>query len=264
MVLLKKRKIVAAVLRNQAHRLIGGALRGGHCTSAWTEPERRRHGEKIWATLSPHLGPVKGQTGLEVGPGDNLSVCVHCIEHGATRMYAVEQYAGMGSVPPKLQLILGKIEDTRLPEPVDFAYSNDVFEHVLDVPGAMRAIYAALKPGGRFVSSIDLRGHNAFGTEGRPLDFLTCPDWLYDLMGSHIVTSNRLRAQDFEREARSAGFEVEVSRALACADMAYVREVLPQVLPRYRLLGEKELATLQFLLVLRKRSTASSCPDLAR
>lgn len=255
MVLLKKRKIVAAVLRNQAHRLIGGALRGGHCTSAWPEAERRTHAEEIWATLSPYLGPVHGQTGLEVGPGDNLSVCVHCIERGATRMYAVEQYAGMRSTSSKLQLILGKIEDTRLAEPVDFAYSNDVFEHVLDVPGAMRAIYAALKPGGRFVNSIDLRGHNAFGTEGRPLDFLTCPDWLYDLMGSHIVTSNRLRAQDFERAARSVGFEIEVSRALAVADATYLREARLQMLPRYRSLGEKELETLQLLLVLRKPSS---------
>lgn len=252
MVLLKKHRIVTAVLRNQAHRLIGGALLGGHRTSVWSEARRRRHGEQIWAALSPHLGDVKGKTGLEVGPGDNLEVCIQCIEHGAARMYAVEKLAPMPWTPPKVQLIRGEIEHTRLPEPIDFAYSNDVLEHVLDVSGAMRAIHAALKPGGHFVNSIDLRGHNVFGIEGRPLDFLTCPDWLYGLMFSHVVTSNRVRVHEFERAARSAGFEIEVSRALATADSAYLHEVCPRMLPRYRSLTEQELGTVQLLLVLRK------------
>lgn len=255
--MLKKRQIVAAVLRNQAHRLIGGALRGGTRTSAWPEAERRRHCEKIWSVLSPHLGDVKGQVGLELGPGDNLMVCMRCIEHGAARMYAVEKYAGMPSTPPNVQLIRKPIEDTQLPEAIAFAYSNDVFEHVLDVPGALRAIHAALLPGGRFVNSIDLRGHNVFAIEGRPLDFLTCPDWLYRLMFSHVVTSNRLRVRDFERAARAAGFEVELSRPLATADATYLREVRPQMLARYRSLDEDELATLQLLLVLRKPAACS-------
>jgi SAM-dependent methyltransferase len=149
-------------------------------------------------------------------------------------------------------VIRSQIEETEVPEEVDFAYSNDVFEHVLDAPATMRAVFRSLRPGGRFVNSIDLRGHNAFNNAQRPLDFLTCPDGLWRLMFSHIVTTNRVRAHDFVEMAKKAGFNVLKYEALATADEKYLKEIRPHLLPRYQELRDDDLRVLQLLLVLER------------
>lgn|SRR5262249_20059768 len=247
------RKMASAILRNQLHRISGGALRGGHRTTGWTDEQRLQHADGIFKTLYPYLGDLTGRVGLEIGPGDNLDVCRRCLDAGCRKMYAVERYARPVVGDGRVILVRSEIEESQqLPEPVDFAYSNDVFEHVGDVPAAMRAIFAALRPGGRFVNSIDLRGHNVFSNPKRPLDFLTCPDWLWGLMFSHIVTTNRVRAHEFVRTSESTGFRVVRAEALATADKAYLDNVRPHLLPRYRLLPDTDLQTLQMLLVLER------------
>jgi SAM-dependent methyltransferase len=240
------------VLRNQVHRALGGALRGGHRTALWTPAQRRAHAAGIFSTLSPHLGSLHFRTGLEIGPGDNLEVCRLCLAAGCQRMYAVERFAGPAKDEERVIFVRSQIEETKLPEAVDFAYSNDVFEHVDDVPGAMKAIFDSLRPGGRFVNNIDLRGHNVFNDSRRPLDFLTCPDWLWSLMFSHIVTTNRVRVHEFVHAARSAGFTVLKSEALVTADTSYLRELRAHLLPRYRRLPDDDLGVLQLLLVLER------------
>jgi SAM-dependent methyltransferase len=164
-------------------------------------------------------------------------------------MLAVERYSRPSIEESRVALLCTPIEAMNLHEVADFAYSNDVFEHVADVSSAMRAIYSALKPGGRFVSSIDLRGHNAFNNPKRPLDFLTCPDWLWSVMFSHIATTNRVRAHEFVSAAMAAGFAIRSSEALVVADRGYVDAVRPHLLSRYQDLPIGELDILQLLLV---------------
>lgn len=241
-----------AVMRNQAHRLTGGALRGGHRVAWWSEGERQRHAAEIFDTLSPHLGPIDGGTGVEIGPGDNLDVCARFLEAGSRKMYAVERFGREGAGTTDIELLRADIEAIELPERVDFAYSNDVFEHVNDVSGALASVFGALRPGGLFASSIDLRGHNIFGAPGHPLDFLSCPDWLYSLMFSHVVTSNRVRVHEIVKAARHAGFEVVRSDPLAVAVDGYLETYRPHFLSRYRDIPDEELRVLQLLLVLRR------------
>lgn len=250
MIQLQAQRIAIAILRNQAHRLLGGIRRGGHRTATWSADERRAHGERIHQALAPYLGDVAGQTGLEIGPGDNLEVCRQFLDAGCERMLAVERYARPPDDDGRVALLRSPIEQMALHEEVDFAYSNDVFEHVANVPSAMRAIYQALKPGGRLVCSIDLRGHNVFNLPDRPLDFLTCPDWLWQLMFSHVATTNRVRPHEFLEAAVDAGFEVKEVVALARADPAYVAQIRPHLLKRYQQLPDSELSILQYLLVL--------------
>ena len=254
MLLLGMKAAAFAVLRNFAHRLLRGPTRGGHRSADWDAAARRRHAERIYDTVAPHLETRDGRdvVGLEVGPGDTLGVCSLCLERGmASRMYAVERFAHPASAPG-VTVVTDEVERIRLPEPVDFALSNDVFEHVRDVPAAFRSVYAALRPGGRFVSSIDLRGHNAFKNPARPLDFLTCPDWLWRAMFSHVVTTNRVRRSGLASAARAAGFEVMEDRALAVTRPEYLRENRQHMLPRYRSLPDDDLSCLQLLLVLRR------------
>ncbi|MCW7541383.1 class I SAM-dependent methyltransferase [Aquabacterium sp. A7-Y] len=251
MVQLSPRQMVVAVLRNLAHRLLGGIRRGGHKTAVWSEEARRAHGESIYRVLSPYVGDVAGQTGLEIGPGDNLEVCGQFLKAGGEKMIAVERYAQ----PPQVNgvsVLRAPIESMNLDRQVDFAFSNDAFEHVADVPVAMKAIYKALKPGGRFICNIDLRGHNVFNRPQRPLDFLTCPDGLWRMMFSHIATTNRVRAHEFVQAAEGAGFVVKTAKALASADPAYLASVKPHMLPRYQRINDEELGIVQYLLVLER------------
>jgi len=252
MIALKWQTLFVAVARNQVHRLAGGPIRGGHRIAEWPADQRRRHAESIFRLVAPHLGPLQDAVGLEIGPGDNLDVCALCVEAGARRMYAVEKFAHETTAARNVQLIKAEIEHVTLPDSIDFAYSNDVLMHVNDVAATMEAVYGWLKPGGRFVSSTDLRGQNAFSNPAGPLDFLTCPDWLWQLMFSHVFTTNRVRGSAFLESARRAGFTVLRSEALASAERDYLRRIKPHMLPRYRALDDEDLAALQLLLVFEK------------
>ena len=157
------------------------------------------------------------------------------LKRGARRVYAVEKY---GSVAPdawcatvldaidralpgqpaardalnqkdgtfdRRVLRLGRqhFEEFRPSEPIDFIFSHDVLEHVDPLPIFRRA-FQILRPGGRFANVIDLTGHGVFYDLNRPLDFLTCPDWLWRLLFSEMETTNRVRFSAFFSNARAA------------------------------------------------------------
>jgi len=243
---------LVGLARNQAHRVLGGAIRGGHRIAEWSEDERRGHCLGISRTFEPFLGDVRGKVGLEIGPGDNLGVCERLLDLGCSRMYAVEKFAHPTVVPANAVLIRQQVEEMELPQPVDFAIANDVFEHVDSVRESTRRVFEALRPGGVFVNSVDLRAHNMFARPGRPLDHLTAPDWLYSLLTSHIVTSNRVRRVDLVNAATECGFQIEEVWSLATADEGYVRSLRDHLQPRYRQFSDDELSVLQVLLVLRR------------
>lgn len=246
------RRTAIAIARNQAHRILGGATRGGHRTRAWATESRAAHAQEIFDALAPHVGPVAGKTGLEIGPGDNLDVCRLFVGAGASRMVAAERFAHPTDIPSGVDLLVSVVECLALPpESIDFVYSNDVLEHVADVPAAFASIARVLKPGGVSVHSVDLRGHNTFNDPADPLSHLACPDWLYRLMHSHVVTSNRVRHHEFVAAAEAAGLETVRQEATAETATSYVARLRPRLLPRWRV--APHLGTLQLLLVSRKR-----------
>lgn len=252
--------LLTAIARNQFHRLIGGALRGGNRVSTWTPEIQTAYSQGIYQTLASHIGNVQGKVGLEIGPGDNLSVCQLFIQNGAHMMYAIEKYAPANLRADKVELLRIEIENLNLPTKIDFAYSNDVFEHVTNVLTTMTRIFDLLLPGGRFASSVDLRGHNCFNLKSDPLRFLTCPDWLWKLLFSHIETTNRVRRSELISAALKAGFKVIDARPLVSADPAYLASIRPQLQSRYASLNDEDLSTLQLLLVLEKPSHFRDAP----
>jgi hypothetical protein len=100
------------------------------------------------------------------------------------------------------------------------------------------------------VNNVDLAGHNVFSNPERPLDFLTCPDWLWELMHSHIVTTNRVRLPEFIQFAKDAGLEVLETEELARATPAHLEEIRPRLQRKYKTLTDDELAPIQCNLVL--------------
>jgi SAM-dependent methyltransferase len=232
--------------------MLGGIRRGGHRTAAWSAEHLAAHGQSIFDNISACLEDWRNKIGLEVGPGDNLEVCRLFLATGADEMFAVERYADPKPTDRRIRVIRRSIELLDLDSAVDFAYSNDAFEHVSNVSAAMKSVHRALRGGGCFVCNVDLRGHNVFNKANRPLDFLTCPDWLWHLMFSHIATTNRVRVHQLLEAAADAGFRVIGTKCLAKADADYLRRLRPHLLPRYRRLPDSDLEVLQLLLTLVK------------
>ena len=289
--------ILSAVARNVSkrlgvtawvHQVRGGMDRGGQDWSDRSIESHAAHVVEVFQTMHAAIGDVRGKTGAELGPGEDVAVAYCFLKAGAKKMYTVERFASVklderaialfravdlrlkglhgvkaddiatlhgGQVtldPARLEHKIGRFEARGLPESVDFIYSNDVMEHVDDPATIFRCAFDALKPGGKFVNNIDLAGHNAFSNPSQPLDFLTCPDWLWSLMFSHIVTTNRVRYSEFLRCASAAGFEVEKEDVLVRAEEAYLQQVRPDFIERYRRLMDDDLGVIQSrLLVVR-------------
>jgi len=225
-------RILCALALNLGKRLgIFRRQRGGGKIMAGGVDSVMRVLAESHARIAPPIGNVTDKVGLEIGPGDNLGLAEIFLAAGAREMHAVERlgtvqwsgelqrriHAVHGSVPRKTpQLHVCRFEDCPIRN-LDFIYSVDVMEHVQDLRLIFRAAFNTLKPGGMFVNAIDFRGHNAFNLESAPLNFLICNDWLYELMHSHIVTSNRVRIGQAVEALTAEGFEV---KAVICTRQA--------------------------------------------
>ncbi len=278
---LSKRLGVTAWVR----QVRGGMDRGGRDWSSRSVESHAAHVVEVFQNMRAAIGDVNGLTGAELGPGDDVAVAYCFLKAGARKMYTVERFAsvklderaialfravdllleGLNAVQAddiatlhrgqvvldaaRLEHRVGQFETCGLPEPVDFIYSNDVMEHVDDPATIFRCAFHALRPNGVFVNNIDLAGHNAFSNASQPLDFLTCPDWLWSLMFSHVVTTNRVRYGEFLHCARAAGFDVAREDVLVRADPAYLSSVRPALLDRYRALSDDDLSVIQIRLI---------------
>jgi SAM-dependent methyltransferase len=104
--------------------------------------------------------------------------------------------------------------DTGLPEgTVEFVSSTDTCEHI---PAAdLAAIFAEcrrlLRPEGTFSCRIDLQDHYSYFDPGLSrYNFLRFSDRTWGLVNSPLQYQNRLRASDYLRLVREAGFELVV------------------------------------------------------
>ena len=105
---------------------------------------------------------------------------------------------------------------TGLPgESVDFVSSTDVCEHVPagDLAAIFRECHRLLRPGGAFSCRIDLQDHYSyFDSSLSRYNFLRFSDGAWRLVNSPLHFQNRLRAPDYLRLVRDAGFELVVER----------------------------------------------------
>jgi len=260
-------KILAAIALNQAKRLrLLRRQRGGHRVLSGGIDSTLQKCTGDFERISAAIGIIEGKKGLEIGPGDNLGLADFFLAAGAKSMNAVEQFptvqwsedlhrriwSRFGRMPDgRPELHVGKFEESSLRD-LDFIYSIDVMEHVADPRQVIREAFKQLKPGGMFINAVDFSGHNAFSMKSASLNFLACEDWLYDLMHSHIVTSNRCRPGEFIDILRSEGFLVTSVVPTRQADDDYVRQVRPHLLPRFRDISVPELALLEAMIVSRK------------
>jgi SAM-dependent methyltransferase len=270
-----------------------GRERGGNVLGAGREDILLAHVEAIFSSLRRFAGDITGKTVIEIGPGDNLGVAYGFLRAGCSKVTAVEkistitidEYAarvlrrldarltGPGPTfdqvarregatyvldPGRLEVRRAAFEDLRLDEEVDVIYSNDVLEHVDDPAAVFRGAYRLLKPGGLFINSIDFGAHNVFAwnKRERPLDFLTCDDWLWSLMFSRVQATNRVRYSEILDAARAAGYAVRSVDVTHRVSHAYLAEIRRHLLPRYQALSDDDLSVVECVLVVEKRMEA--------
>jgi SAM-dependent methyltransferase len=105
---------------------------------------------------------------------------------------------------------------TGLPgESVDFVSSTDVCEHVpeADLAAIFRECFRVLRPNGAFSCRIDLQDHYSyFDRSLSRYNFLRFSEGAWRLVNSPLHFQNRLRAPDYLRLVRDAGFELVVER----------------------------------------------------
>jgi SAM-dependent methyltransferase len=127
---------------------------------------------------------------------------------------------------------------TGLPDgSVDFVSSTDVCEHVPedDLAAIFRECFRLLRPGGAFSCRIDLQDHYSYFDRGLSrYNFLRFSDGAWRLANSPIHFQNRLRAPDYLRLVREAGFEL-VSEKPSGPDEQGIAELGAMPLaPRFR------------------------------
>jgi hypothetical protein len=130
----------------------------------------------------------------------------------------------------------------------DLIFSNSTFEHVEDVPAAIRSLWSVTPPGGLGFHHVDFRDHRDFAD---PLRFLTLDQREFDRLKAGPMGNfgTRLRLADFVRLFRASGYEVVAVRPdLQRASADYVARVRPSLAPEFRGLPDNELDVLGALI----------------
>lgn len=134
---------------------------------------------------------------------------------------------------------------------VDLMLSHHVLEHIPDIPSVFREQMRILRPEGRLLHVVDLRDHYF----AYPMEMLTFSRFSWE----RILTSpsrgagyqNRLRADDYGKLLREAGFRDVEWRALE-TDVPELDRVRPRLHPEFRDKPQEVLQTTRVALVARK------------
>src|SRR5262249_47878508 len=111
-------------------------------------------------------------------------------------------------------------------ESFDLTISNAVFEHLCDVPAALRELYRVTKVGGLGSHQVDFRDHRDFS---RPLEFLCEANFVRTVDKGSTDHGNTLRPHEMKELFLAVGFEVEEFYAGMVADPAYLVNVRPRL-----------------------------------
>jgi ubiquinone/menaquinone biosynthesis C-methylase UbiE len=108
----------------------------------------------------------------------------------------------------------GDASATGLPDAsIDVVFSNSVLEHVppVDIARCFVEARRVLRPGGVTFHSVNCGDHYAYVDRSiSQLNYLRFSDAQWALWNNKFLYQNRLRAADFTRMARDAGFTIEV------------------------------------------------------
>jgi SAM-dependent methyltransferase len=158
----------------------------------------------------------------------------------------------------------------------DFIVSRAVLMEIHDPDKAFSMLDRLLRPGGWMIHKIaPLHDHGMFSQNGyHPLEFLTISDFLYEWMTCDSGKPNRRLMNYYEAKmaelSYTAKFQITRLLGLAGQDLppgtleppkhsepwlnaqALVHAIRPRILPRYRILSDRELTVEDFFLAAQK------------
>jgi SAM-dependent methyltransferase len=190
-----------------------------------------------YGQLAPDRLP--GKSILEIGPGDNLGVALRFVAAGAVRVVAMDPYCSRQDSEQQRQIYLalrrylndeqkqrydravdlstGVVFNQDLVKSVygkgieesddafdssgfDMIVSRAVIQEIHDTDRAFASMDRVLRPGGIMLHKIDLRDYSLFSGNGHhPLEFLTIPDSVYELMARDAAWPSR-KTVDYYRK----------------------------------------------------------------
>jgi SAM-dependent methyltransferase len=127
---------------------------------------------------------------------------------------------------------------------LDFVSSTDTCEHIpeADLAEIFRECARLLRPRGVLSCRIDLQDHYAYFDHGLSrYNFLRFSDRAWRLVNSPLHHQNRLRAKDYLRLVRDAGFEVAAERPSGPSEEGLVELGALPLAPRFRVYTPEEL-----------------------
>lgn len=230
---------------------------------------------------------LAGKVLVEYGPGDLPGVALLMLAHGARRVICVDRFPLVSLsafATAALRALFSKLEPAaaeraraalRYPKDVtqgfhperldylvtrdglcglrgeaDIVFSRAVLEHVNDLPATFADMAVALKPGGVAVHLVDLKSHGLH--QSTPLDFLTWPTWLWNLMYSAKGVPNRLRVDSYRDGVAKAGLRLRLLASTGLYTAAEIAAVRSDVAPEFRHLADEDLRCKGFWLVCDK------------
>lgn len=136
----------------------------------------------------------------------------------------------------------------------DAIVSNAALEHVENMERAARELARLTRPSGLGIHQVDFRDHLH---EDRPLEFLATPDDEYDEKSRSAKRHghNRLRASEYSRCFRDAGFLIDRFTPNLFAEVEYVESARKRLLPRYASMPVEELCVISGRFFLRMSSS---------
>lgn len=137
-------------------------------------------------------------------------------------------------------------------EEIDMVISRAVLEHVNDLSATFDDMYAALKPGGLALHQVDLKSHGLH--QRNPLDFLTWPPTMWNLMYSGKGVPNRWRINRYRQVIAEQNFDVLRMSATDRLSQTLVSEVRPLLAKPFKSVSDDDLTWLGFWVVLKKNA----------
>jgi SAM-dependent methyltransferase len=146
---------------------------------------------------------------------------------------------------------------------VDVVYSNSVLEHVPEavIEACFREASRILKPGAIVFHSVNCGDHYAYmdGSISQ-LNYLRYSDAAWEKWNNAFLYQNRLRAEDFIRMAKEAGFAIEIDTSRPHPKRLAELEAI-DVHPRFARYSKEQLAITSVDFVGRKAKANEARPS---
>lgn len=227
---------------------------------------------------------------LEYGPGDIPGVALLLVAYGARKVYCVDRFplvsissknldvihqlANMlseperqrfdqcfknpkapeeGFNPERIEYLVRPNGMSGMQNEVDIVLSRAVLEHVNDLDATFEDMLQAMKPDAISVHQVDLRSHGLHMSN--PLDFLSPPNWLWQLMHSHKGVPNRWRADRYEIIIQQLGVKLIIFKPTVQFERSSVSSIRPTLATPFRQVSDEQLAWQGFWLAFRKMNS---------